>query len=138
MESTFGIGHAATFLGITVKTLQRWEREGRLIPAARTASNRRRYTESQLRTFLCLPSLTAPRRVVAYCRMSSAARRPDLINQRQTLEQFTAARGLAGVEYVEEVGGGLNFGHKRFLALMDAIGRGEARWQPWCSCTATG
>jgi len=125
MESTFGIGHAATLLGITVKTLQRWEREGRLIPAARTASNRRRYTESQLRTFLRLPSLVAPRRVVAYCRVSSAAQRPDLVNQRRTLEQFTAARGLAGVEYVEEVGGGLNFGRKRFLALMDAIGRGE-------------
>ncbi|WP_414674460.1 MerR family DNA-binding transcriptional regulator [Massilia sp. UBA6681] len=28
MESTLGIGHAAKLLGITVKTLQRWEREG--------------------------------------------------------------------------------------------------------------
>jgi DNA-binding transcriptional MerR regulator len=52
MESTLAIGHAAKRLGITVKTLQRWEREGRLVPAARTASNRRRYTESQLRTAL--------------------------------------------------------------------------------------
>ena len=125
MENTFGIGHAATLLGITVKTLQRWEREGRLIPAARTVSNRRRYTESQLRAFLRLPSLAAPGRVVAYCRVLSAAQRPDLVNQRRTLEQFTAARGLAVVECVEEVGGGLNFGRKRFLALMDAIGRGE-------------
>ena len=105
MESTFGTGHAARLLGTTVKTLQRWEREGRLVPAARTASNRRRYTESQLRAFLLLPSLAAPRRIVAYCRVSSAAQRPDLVNQRRTLEQFTAARGLAGVEYIEEVGG---------------------------------
>ncbi len=97
MGSTLGIGHAAKLLGITVKTLQRWEREGRLVPAARTASNRRRYTESQLRAFLRLPSPDAPRRIVA--------QRPDLANQRHTLEQFTAARGLAGVEYVEEVGG---------------------------------
>jgi predicted site-specific integrase-resolvase len=127
MESTLGIGHAARLLGITVKTLQRWEREGRLVPAARTASNRRRYTESQLRAFLHLPSDApgAPRRIVAYCRVSSAAQRPDLANQRHTLEQFTAARGLAGVEFIEEVGGGLNFGRKRFVALMDAIGRDE-------------
>ncbi len=125
MESTLAIGHAAKLLGITVKTLQRWEREGRLVPAARTASNRRRYTESQLRAFLRLPSPDAARRIVAYCRVSSAAQRPDLAKQRHTLEQFTAARGLAGVEYVEEVGGGLNFGRKHFLALMDAIGRGE-------------
>jgi excisionase family DNA binding protein len=52
MESTLAIGQAAKRLGITVKTLQRWEREGRLVPAARTASNRRRYTESQLRAAL--------------------------------------------------------------------------------------
>lgn len=125
MENTIGIGHAAELLGVTVKTLQRWEREGRLIPAARTPSNRRRYTESQLRAFMRLPSPAVPRRIVAYCRVSSAAQRPDLVNQRHVLEQFATARGLAGVEYVEEVGGGLNFGRKRFLALMDAIGRGE-------------
>ncbi|MFC5479066.1 IS607 family transposase [Massilia suwonensis] len=119
-----GTGQAARLLGITVKTLQRWEREGRLVPAARTASDRRRYTESQLRAFLRLAPAT-PRRIVAYCRVSSAAQRPDLVNQRHVLEQFAAARGLAGVEFVEEVGGGLNFGRKRFLALMDAIGRGE-------------
>lgn len=117
-------GQAARLLGITVKTLQRWEREGRLVPATRTASNRRRYTESQLRTFLRLAP-AEPRRVVAYCRVSGAAQRPDLANQRRVLEQFAVARGLAGVEFVEEVGGGLNFGRKRFLALMDAIGRGE-------------
>ena len=125
MESTIGIGQAARLLGAAVKTLQRWDREGRLVPAARTASNRRRHTESQLRAFLCLAPPAAPRRIVAYCRVSSAAQRPDLINQRHVLEQFTTARGLAGVEYVEEVGGGLDFGRKRFLDLMDAIGRGE-------------
>lgn len=120
-------GQATKRLGITVKTLQRWEREGRLIPAARTASNRRRYTETQLHAFLRLrlPAPTAPRRIVAYCRVASAGQRPDLVDQRRVLEQFTAARGLAGVEYTEEVGGGLNFGRKRFLALMDAVGRGE-------------
>ncbi|MGK0674426.1 MAG: MerR family DNA-binding transcriptional regulator [Halothiobacillaceae bacterium] len=39
-------------LGVSVKTLQRWEREGRLIP--RTDSNRRLYTETQLREFIGL------------------------------------------------------------------------------------
>jgi predicted site-specific integrase-resolvase len=62
---------------------------------------------------------------VAYCRVSSAAQHPDLANQRRVLEQFAGARGLAGVEFVEEVGGGLNFGRKRFLALMNAVGRSE-------------
>ena len=119
-------GKAAQLLGVTVKTLQRWEREGRLVPAGRTESNRRKYTESQLRAYLGqVQALKVPSRIVAYCRVSSSAQRPDLANQRAILEQFTVARGLANVEFIEEVGGGLNFSRKRFCALMDAIGRDE-------------
>ena len=40
MESTVSTGKVAKLLGVSVKTLQRWEREGRLIPVARTAGNR--------------------------------------------------------------------------------------------------
>ena len=93
-----GTGEAARLPGITVKTLQRWEREARLVPRARTASNRRRYTESQLR--------------------------PDLANQRRVLEQFAVARGLAGVEFVEEVGGRPEL---RTQALPGPHGRDWAR-----------
>ncbi len=121
-------GKAAKLLGVSVKTLQRWEREGRLIPAARTDSNRRRYTESQLREFLRLRNhTTEPKRIVAYCRVSSAAQKPDLDNQRRVLEEFVVAKGLANVEFIEEVGGGLNFKRKHFLELMDAIGRNEVK-----------
>lgn len=49
-----GVTEAAKLLGVTVKTMQRWEREGRLIPHARTPTGRRRYTETQLREFLGL------------------------------------------------------------------------------------
>lgn len=34
MLNTMSLGKAARLLGVSVKTLQRWEREGRLIPAA--------------------------------------------------------------------------------------------------------
>jgi len=33
---------------------------------------------------------------------------PDLKNQRRVLEEFITARGLANVEFIEEIGGGLN------------------------------
>jgi hypothetical protein len=66
----------------------------------RTASNRRRCTERQRLAFPRMaPSVT--RRIVAYGRVSSAAQCPVLANQRVP-EQCTAARGLAGVEYIEE------------------------------------
>ncbi|MCC2962816.1 MerR family DNA-binding transcriptional regulator [Massilia sp. IC2-278] len=46
------LGQVARLLGITVKSLQRWESEGLLAPVARTASNWHGYTESQLHTVL--------------------------------------------------------------------------------------
>ncbi|GAA5019571.1 hypothetical protein GCM10025794_06850 [Massilia kyonggiensis] len=52
IENTFGIASAARILRVSVKTLQHWEREDRLFPAARTTTGRRRYTESQLRAAL--------------------------------------------------------------------------------------
>lgn len=128
MESTISTGKAAKLLGVTVKTLQRWERERRLIPVARTDSNRRLYTEAQIREFIGLRNtVSEPTRVVAYCRVSSAAQKPDLANQRTVLEEFVVAKGLANVEFIEEVGGGLNFKRKRFLELMDAMGRREVK-----------
>ncbi|WP_431520713.1 MerR family DNA-binding transcriptional regulator [Chromatium okenii] len=42
-------GKAAKLLGISVKTLQRWEQEGRLILIARTNENCCVYRESQIK-----------------------------------------------------------------------------------------
>jgi DNA-binding transcriptional MerR regulator len=52
MENTLGIASAARILEVSVKTLQRWQRVGWLLPAARTTPNGRRYTKSQLRAAL--------------------------------------------------------------------------------------
>ncbi|MGK0674414.1 MAG: recombinase family protein, partial [Halothiobacillaceae bacterium] len=38
---------------------------------------------------------------MAYCRVSSAAQKLDLANQRKVLEEFVVAKGLANVEFVE-------------------------------------
>jgi predicted site-specific integrase-resolvase len=126
MENTMSTGKAAQLLGVSVKTLQRWEREGRLIPVARTDSNRRLSPETQIREVIGLRQANhAPPTLVASCRVSRAAQKPDLANQRNVLEEVVVAKGLAGVEGIEEVGGGLNVTRKRFLARMDEIGRRE-------------
>jgi predicted site-specific integrase-resolvase len=62
---------------------------------------------------------------VAYCRVSSQAQKPDLKNQRAVLENFCVARGLANVEFVLEIGGGLNFKRKAFLDVVSRVIRGE-------------
>lgn len=122
-------GKAAKLLGVSVKTLQRWEREGRLIPVARTDSNRRLYTEAQIRAFIGLQQLISsePTRLIAYCRVSRATQKLELANQRKILEEFVVAKGLANVEFIEEIGSGLDFKRKYFLELMDSIGRREVK-----------
>lgn len=127
MESRLTITEAAKRLGVTSKTLQRWDREGKLTPDSRSVTNRRLYSEAQIARFAGLAVKSEPTRIVAYCRVSSAAQKPDLANQVRVLEEFAVARGLANVEFISEIGGGLNFQRKKFLALMSDIGRHQIK-----------
>lgn len=120
----YSVAQFAKQVGVSVKTLQRWDREGRL-KANRTVSGRRYYDEADLATALNLPQRPAARRTVAYCRVSSPAQRPDLQNQRAALESYAVSKHVIVDEWIMEIGGGLNFGRKRFLALVDAIVAGE-------------
>jgi len=52
MDNPISTGKAAKLLCVSVQTLQRWEGEGRLFPIARTDSNRRLCTETQIREFI--------------------------------------------------------------------------------------
>jgi excisionase family DNA binding protein len=117
-------GEAASLLGVHPKTVQRWDREKKLA-ARRTPGGRRLYDKADVLSFLGQTSAVTPRRVVAYCRVSSQAQRPDLKNQRRVMEQFCLTKGLTDVEYVEEIGGGLNFKRPRFLELFQQIEDGQ-------------
>jgi putative resolvase len=116
----------AKHIGVSVKTLQRWDREGKL-PAKRTVSGRRYYSEEDLAVALNLEAVPIARRTVAYCRVSSPAQRPDLANQRAALERYAQEKQIRIDEWIIEIGGGLNFERKRFLKLVDAILAGEVK-----------
>lgn len=117
--NTYSISEFAKRVGVTVKTLQRWDREARLKPL-RSPTNRRLYTEEHLAQVMPQSS-AGPRRVIGYVRVSSQAQRPDLAKQQAILEQFCLSRGLAVDEWISEIGGGLNFRRPKFLALIDRI-----------------
>lgn len=118
---TYTASEVASLFKKDIKTIQRWDREGRLV-AKRTPSNRRFYTQEQINKFLGFPD--AMQQKVAYLRVSSQSQKPDLKNQRIAVEHFCIAKGLSNVEYIEEIGGGLNFKRKKFLKLMDSISKG--------------
>lgn len=122
-EQMLTTSEAAKILRVHVKTLQRWDRSGELV-AERSPSGRRLYKESVIRSMLGFDSDVGKRCVIAYCRVSSQAQKPDLKNQRSAIEQFCLSAAKPNVEYVEEIGGGLNFKRKKFLEIMDNVSAG--------------
>lgn len=109
---------------MAVKTLQRWDREGRLVPT-RSPGNRRVYTDDHVALATGLVRKTVDRKTIVYMRVSSPAQKPDLENQYSNLQQFCIAKGLVVDEWVKEVGGGLNFRRPKFLKIVDSIVLGQ-------------
>lgn len=69
----------AELLGVSVKTLQRWDREGTLT-ANRTPTNRRYYTYKQYLEFKGITE-DDTRKVILYARVSAKNQMDDLQNQ---------------------------------------------------------
>src|SRR5215469_12129861 len=111
-------------VNVSVKTIQKWDRLG-ILPAKRTITNRRYYTDDDLAAALRLPRLHKERRTIAYCRVSSQAQKPDLVHQKSILEQYCQQHAIEVDEWITEIGGGMNFKRKHFLRLVDAILEGS-------------
>ena len=111
-------------IGVSVKTLQKWDRIS-VLPAKRTITNRRYYSDEDVATALRLPRVQKERRTVAYCRVSSQAQKPDLLKQQAVLRDYCEQQSIRVDEWINEIGGGLNFERKQFLKLIDAILAGD-------------
>lgn len=102
-------------LGVSIKTLQRWDREGILV-AKRTPTNRRYYTEDQ---YLSYVGKSQPKRLIlAYTRVSSRSQIDDLTSQTEFLTQFVNAKGEVLDEVISDVGSGLNYNRKNWNKLL--------------------
>lgn len=85
------IGDAAKALGVSVTTLRRWEKEGRLTPE-HTSGGHRRYDLAKLKPEL-VHAMDSDRRTIAYARVSSHDQKADLERQKQVLELYCAQQG---------------------------------------------
>jgi len=116
-------GEFGNLIGRTTSTLQRWDREGRL-KAHRTPTNRRYYTHDQYLEYIGQKASENKLRVVYY-RVSSSGQKDDLESQRQALEQFCIAAGKPVDKWLKDIGSGLNYNRKNFVALLEMVERGE-------------
>lgn len=104
----------AEMIGVSVKTLQRWDNEKKLI-AHRTPSGRRYYTHKQYVDYV---GETKEGKTMIYTRVSTSNQRNDLTNQVEFLKQFANARGLIVDEIFEDIGSGLNYNRKKWNQLI--------------------
>lgn len=113
------IGNAAKWLGVSVQTLRRWEREGKLTPAERTPGGQRRYDPSQLRPATHKLD-SSERTTIAYARVSSHDQKDDLERQKQMLEMYCASQGWS-FEVIGDLGSGMNYRKRGLKKLLEGI-----------------
>ena len=111
----------AEMIGVSVKTLQRWDNDGKLI-ANRTPTDRRYYTHKQ---YLDYVNESKRGKVVIYTRVSSSNQKDDLVNQVNFLQQYANAKGLIVDEIIEDLGSGLNYNRKKWNKLIDESINGQ-------------
>lgn len=103
-------------LGVTVKTLQIWDKKGTL-KAHRTPTNRRYYTEEQYLDYIGQPKENN-RKHVAYARVSTYGQKDDLKNQIAFIQQYVNAKGIILDESMTDIDSGLNYNRKKWNQLL--------------------
>lgn len=110
----------AELLGVSVKTLQRWDRDG-ILKANRTPTNRRYYTYDQYLQFKGIHTENDIRDIVIYARVSTRDQKDDLKNQIDFLRQFCNAKGIIVNQCIEDYGSGLNYNRKKWNFLLEEV-----------------
>lgn len=111
-------------LGVSVKTLQRWDREGILV-AKRNPNNRRYYTEDQYLEYIGSSS-KKDKKIIAYVRVSNNNQKDDLQNQITFIRNYVNAKGEILDDVIQDIGSGLNYNRKHWNDLLfNQISKGE-------------
>ena len=119
MKRFVKIGEASEILGVSISTLRRWDKAGRLEPE-KTTSGHRRYDVSKLKPELFRESIQESRKTVAYARVSSHDQKADLERQKQVLELYCARQGWT-FEIISDLGSGMNYHKKGLKRLLDDV-----------------
>lgn len=115
----YKVGEAAEILDVSVATLQRWDREGKL-KAERSATNRRYYTQEQLNEYLGAAGNDGRINVI-YARVSAAWASDDLAKQENFLLDYCNANGITVSENMSDIGSGLNFNRPEWNQLLQKV-----------------
>jgi predicted site-specific integrase-resolvase len=112
------IGQAEKYLGLSIPTLRRYEKLGKLIPCFRTFGFHRRYSIKSLRKLSHKENNLS---TICYSRVLTHDQKKDLITQNDKLVQFCKNKKFENIQSIQDLGSGLNFNKKGFKKLLNII-----------------
>ena len=117
----YSIGQFAKEIGKTTKTLRNWDKEGKLKPARVEQSGYRYYSQEQLNHFLGLQQENQKqKKIIGYCRVSSAKQKDDLERQIEYVKLYMYAKGYS-FEIITDIGSGIHYNKKGLHQLLDMV-----------------
>lgn len=120
IESQYvSIGQAAKIIGLSIPTLRRYEKLGKLDVDFRTFGNLRRYHIESLKKVFSKNNQST--KTICYARVSSVGQKDDLLIQEQKLLDYCKNKKFDDVEVIKEVGSGLNYNKKGFKKIIQLI-----------------
>lgn len=120
-EKLYTVKKASEILGVHPKTIQKWDREGK-IKTIRTPGGRRRIPESEIKRLLGINEEKGL--ILGYARVSSQAQKDDLERQVKAIEQYAKERGWQ-VQILTDIGPGLNEDRKNYRKLLELVTNGK-------------
>jgi putative resolvase len=124
MDRLISISKAAKILGVSISTLRRWEKEGKISAEERhDTSEHRRYNLAKLKPESFRLSQDR-RKTIAYARVSSRDQQKDLQRQKELLELYCASQGWT-YELMSDLGSGMNYYKKGLKKLLNKILAGK-------------
>lgn len=121
----YKVGEFSEKVGVSISTLQRWDRTN-VLKSRRTPTNQRYYTDEELNKVLNLETeIKSKRKNVGYCRVSTQGQKHNLENQKEFVSVYSLSYGVILDEIYTDIGSGLNYKRKNWSILLKQVEANE-------------
>ena len=117
--SIYKVGEFAEKIGVSISTLQRWDRTD-VLKSRRTPTNQRYYTDEDLNKVLNLET-ESKRKNVGYCRVSTQEQKQNLEKQKEFVSVYSLSQGVILDEIYTDIGSGLNYKRENWNELLKLV-----------------
>ena len=121
----YKVGEFSEKVGVSISTLQRWDRTN-VLKSRRTPTNQRYYTDEDLNKVLNLDKETeSKRKNVGYCRVSTQGQKQNLENQKEFISIYSLSHGVILDEIYTDIGSGLDYKRQNWNKLLKQVEANE-------------